>query len=64
MVRTKLAPPAEYTQLVRNTRCAEHWAATHRREAAEIVALMAAVRADRATRSAPNAAPDCYGEGK
>ena len=42
----------------------ECWAATHRRTVAEIAALMEAVRADRGTRSAPNAAPEPIGEGK
>jgi hypothetical protein len=42
----------------------EHWAATHRREPEEIIALMDGVRADRATRISPNAAIDALGEGK
>ena len=42
----------------------EHWAATHRRAPEEIVDLMESVRADRATRSVPNAADEAFGEGK
>lgn len=42
----------------------ECWATTHRRGLDEVIALMDGVRADRATRLAPNAAADAIGEGK
>jgi hypothetical protein len=43
----------------------EIWAATHHRTVEEITAIIASVRADRATRLAPNAVPEpMAGEGK